>query len=640
LARCQLESLRRNPRLSSDLGQVLRELPVTLDQSYEQILDSIDKANREHARRLLQCLTVAIRPLRVEELAQVLAVDFDTVGRAGIRIPRGNSADQRAMPVLSAFSSLISIDSRVVQLSHFSVKEFLTSERLANSRRDVSRYHISLQSAHTTLAQACLGILLCLDDHSSRSSFGDFPLAQYAANHWDDHVRFERVSSDPRIRDSIEYFLDGNKSHWKAWHRLRDDIKSLSLSPGDSQVPLFHAAFYGLYGIVELLIAKHPQHVNPRSHSAASPLIAALIRSQFDVAELLYNHRAKVNFQDETRSTLLHVASQVPDHVAPVVEILEWLIEHGADVHARDENDKTPLHLAAEKGPLDTVRTLIMHKSDIKARDRDGRTPLHVAVDRQSLEVVHTLIEHKANVNSRDKKGKTPLHVAVYRQHFDISRVLIEHKASVNERDEGGKTPLHLAAKREHPDIARMLIDHRAHVNEGDDEGMTPLHVAVHHGRHNVVQTLIKHNANLNVRNNRGHTPLHVARDREHHDIAQMLREHSPHTKIQASLRRVTLNVDLDGEKSAVSSIAIRNVNGTTLQMRIHDMAHRPLFSSGCPPCVPNCLDLHPRRHRYYIYLIPFSAPFQFLTCLRKNSKSHKTNNVLLFMDYLLLAFL
>jgi ankyrin repeat protein len=531
--------LRRN--LSSDLGRVLRELPETLDQSYEQTLNSIDKANREHAHHLLQCLTVAARPLRLEELAQVLEVDFDAAGRAGT--PRVNSAD-RAMPVLSACSSLISIDSRVVQLSHFSVKEFLTSERIANP----TRYHISLQSAHTTLAQACLSVLLCLGDHSSRSSFGDFPLAQYAANYWDDHVRFESVSCDPRIRDTIEYFLDGNKPHWKAWHRLRDDNRSLSLSAGDFQVPLFHAAFYGLYGMVELLIAKHPQHVNPRSHSTASPLIAALMRSQFDVAELLYNHRAKINFRDETRSTLLHVASQIPDHVAPVVKILEWLLEHGADVHARDENDKTPLHHAAEKGHLDTVQTLIMHKSDIKARDRDGRTPLHVAVDRRFIEVVHMLIEHKANVNSRDKKGKTPLHVAVHRQHFDISRVLIEHKASVNERDEAGRTPLHLAAMWEHPDIAQMLIDHRANVNGGDDEGMTPLHVAVHHGRHHVVRTLIKHNANLNVRNSKGHTPLNVARDRDQHDIAQMLREHSTRIKIQASLGRVALSVELDGE--------------------------------------------------------------------------------------------
>jgi hypothetical protein len=238
LACCQLELL-RHP-LSPDLQGVLRKLPETLDQSYEQILNSIDKANREHAHRLFQCLTVVVRPLRVEELAQVLAVDFDAAGRAGI--PRVNSAtDQQAMPVLSACSSLISIDSGVVQFSHFSVKEFLTSERFANSRGDVSRYHISLQSAHATLAQACLGVLLCLDGLSSGPYVADFPLAQYAANYWDVHVLFKGVSS--RIRDTIEYFLDGDKPHWKAWHRLCDAEKCPPTCADYFPAPLFYAAF-------------------------------------------------------------------------------------------------------------------------------------------------------------------------------------------------------------------------------------------------------------------------------------------------------------------------------------------------------------------------------------------------------------
>ena len=43
---------------------------------YERILKKIKRPNRDHARHLLQC-PVAIRPLQVEELAEVLAVDFD-----------------------------------------------------------------------------------------------------------------------------------------------------------------------------------------------------------------------------------------------------------------------------------------------------------------------------------------------------------------------------------------------------------------------------------------------------------------------------------------------------------------------------------------------------------------------------------
>jgi hypothetical protein len=79
---------------------------------------------------------------------------------------------------------------------------------------------------------------------------------QYAANYWDVHVLFKGVSS--RIRDTIEYFLDGDKPHWKPWHRLCDAEKRPSPHPAYCPTSLFYAVFYGLYDIVEHLIAKHP----------------------------------------------------------------------------------------------------------------------------------------------------------------------------------------------------------------------------------------------------------------------------------------------------------------------------------------------------------------------------------------------
>jgi hypothetical protein len=128
------------------------------------MLREIKKPNRDHARRVLQCLVAAIRPLRVEELAEVLAVDFDDAGVPKLK-PNWRWEDQE-QALLTSCSSLITIvdtgDSRVVQFSHFSVKEYLTSARLATSSQDVSRYHIVLGPAHTILAQACLSVLLQL----------------------------------------------------------------------------------------------------------------------------------------------------------------------------------------------------------------------------------------------------------------------------------------------------------------------------------------------------------------------------------------------------------------------------------------------------------------------------------------------
>jgi len=203
---------------------ILDELPESLDETYERVLKSINKANRDHALRLLQSVTVAVRPLRVEELAEVLAVDFNSARNGGIPTlkPDWRWSDQH-QAVLSTCSSLIAIvddgDSQVVQFSHFSVKEFLTSDRLACSSADISRYHILLSPAHTILAQACLGVLLRLDEHIAKGNASEIPLAYYAARYWVGHAQFEDVSS--HIQDVMEYFFDAEKPHWVAWHCVR-----------------------------------------------------------------------------------------------------------------------------------------------------------------------------------------------------------------------------------------------------------------------------------------------------------------------------------------------------------------------------------------------------------------------------------
>jgi hypothetical protein len=155
---CQLEVLRKC--LPKNLRRILKELPKSLDETYQRILKEINNANQKEAHRLLQCLAVAYRPLRVEELAEVLALDIDAGG-----IPRFNANwrwEDHEAAVLSACSSLVSVvnddGSRVVQFAHFSVKEFLTSDRLA-SMKDVSQFH---HFQRTFPRDSCPGLFRCL----------------------------------------------------------------------------------------------------------------------------------------------------------------------------------------------------------------------------------------------------------------------------------------------------------------------------------------------------------------------------------------------------------------------------------------------------------------------------------------------
>jgi len=199
--------------LPGTIRRALDDLPKSLDETYERILFSIGEERWEYAQRLFQCLAVSFRPLCVDELAEVLAIQFD----AGT-LPDYDGTlrpEDSEEAILSTCSSLVTIvnvnGSPVVQFSHFSVREYLTSERLANARKALSRYHILPGSAHIVLAQASLGVLLALDDEVDKHRVKEFPLALYAARYWVDHAQVENVSSS--IEDAMKLLFDCTKTH-------------------------------------------------------------------------------------------------------------------------------------------------------------------------------------------------------------------------------------------------------------------------------------------------------------------------------------------------------------------------------------------------------------------------------------------
>ena len=274
---------------------------------------------------------MACRPLRVEELAEVLAFDLTE----GVPKPiSGWRWEDREEAVLSACSSLVSVLNddgfRVVQFSHFSVKEFLTSERLRSYTEAESRFHIPIEPSHTILAQACLGVLLCVDEHTAKGRAKAIPLVQYAAEYWHQHARIGRVES--KIADTMDCFFDSDKPHFSTWVRLQGN-QNLGIPPTitqsndilDSVFPLCVAAGNGFRGLVERLIIKHPHQVSHSDGTFGTPLHALAIGGgDVKVAQLLFEHGANINSQTPDYQTPLHIASRLGH-----LEIEKWLLERG-----------------------------------------------------------------------------------------------------------------------------------------------------------------------------------------------------------------------------------------------------------------------------------------------------------------------
>src|SRR6267142_3631226 len=336
-ADCQLKYLVDcNP---ADIQHALETLPDTLDETYERALREIKEAKWKYARRLLLCIAVASRPLQVEELAEVLAFDFD-VGP----IPKFCEDLRLQNPVqavLSTCSTLVSVvkvgNSKVVQFAHFTVKEFLTFDRLAEKDDAISRYRISMIDAHALLAQACLGILLHLDKDVTRDGLKNFPLGGYAAEHWPEHARFEGVSEN--VAEGMQQLFDRRKHHLAVWLWMydptlsfwRQDDKSdiVQLSPRGT--PLHYAAFCGLQGPVKALAIENSEDVNSRSFDKKlMPLHLALQEGHLEVAQILVEHDADMAAQTEDGRSPVHMVSR-QGHVE-LVRLM--LIKNGAIVEA------------------------------------------------------------------------------------------------------------------------------------------------------------------------------------------------------------------------------------------------------------------------------------------------------------------
>jgi hypothetical protein len=466
---CQLDALRQC--LPSSVRPTLAELPESLDETYERIVKDIKKGNHADAYRMLQCLVVAIRPLSVAELAELLAFDFDASATKG-GIPQLNPKwrwEDHEQAVLSTCSSLITIvpadDSPVVQFSHFSVKEFLLSDRLATSAKDISRYHIALEDANTLIAKACLGVLLRDPVDESDAATASSPLALYAAEHWVAHAKVENVTS--LIRKGIEFLFHPERPYFSAWiklHNAGNDHWNRQLE-GKIQrkaAPLYHAAFHGFYETVERLALKYPQYVNAISGLAG---------------------------------TALHAASATGD-----VEVVRLLLKCGADVDARGVVNLSPLHIAVDRKHLQVVKCLLDHGADTNCQPDHHMSPLRLAGAKGNLEIVRALLEHDADLNFRDEGDWTLIHYACYYYYPNgdsLVRLLLAHGADPNTRDNKRRTPLHLASFDEFGtaapfrlEIARILLAYGANVDAEDELGTTPLQVALAGGQAELVQLL------------------------------------------------------------------------------------------------------------------------------------------------------
>jgi len=380
---CQLETLQHCLNLPV-LRKALNSLPKTLDDTYARILCNIPEDHSQHAVRILQWLTYSERPLRIIELAETVAVNVN--GNPWFQEEERFPEPQE---ILKICSSLVIVEKGsknldhdtdsesdyerddegvaerggkippTVRLAHFSVKEYLVSERIQGNQ-SAAKYAIEETSAHESIAAVCLAYLLQFDqyDFLTREIVKEFPLALYAARNWTRHAR--KLGKDLGSVQVLGHELClVQKEAYVNWLRLYDATCSYSIIKTDLSIdsagpptPLYLMSWDGVSGMVRYLVDLGA-NVNNQGGFYGDVLRAASYKGHESVVQLLLSGGADVNAQGGTFGNAL-VAASWTGKEAVVQLLLKW----GAEVNAQDVIHGDALQAASERGH-DTVVGLL-----------------------------------------------------------------------------------------------------------------------------------------------------------------------------------------------------------------------------------------------------------------------------------------
>ncbi|KAL5325365.1 hypothetical protein ACEPPN_006490 [Leptodophora sp. 'Broadleaf-Isolate-01'] len=455
---CQLDVLRKCLKVDA-LRKALKSLPKTLDETYDRILRSIDEDYSQDAFRILQWLVYSARPLRIEEMVEVIAIDTEQSQFN----PENRLPDPRdLLTICSSLVTTISVtaegndgasnETTELRLAHFSVKEYLISDRIRNG----STFQYDMQSGgEEEIAQSCLKYLLHFQRGVlSSGNLNTFPLARYAAEYWCYHFRAMKYSNQA-TKLSMQLFQG---DVFKNWIRLFDPDKPWQGSDIERDIannasPLYYASREGLFEPVSLLLGTGAD-VNAQSGEYGNALQAASIRGHEAIAALLVEKGANVNAQGGAHGNALQAAS-IRGHEA----IAALLVEKGANVNAQGGAHGNALQAASIRGHEAIAALLVEKGADVNAKVGYYGSALQAASATGQEAIAILLIEKGADVNAQGRRYGNALHAASRGGHEAIVALLLEKGANVNAQGGYYGNALQAASARGHEAIMALLLE-------------------------------------------------------------------------------------------------------------------------------------------------------------------------------------
>ncbi|XP_078079053.1 ankyrin 3b [Mustelus asterias] len=278
--------------------------------------------------------------------------------------------------------------------------------------------------------------------------------------------------------------------------------------------------------------------VNRTTESGFTPLHIAAHYGNINVATLLLNRGAAVDFTARNDITPLHVASKRGN-----ANMVKLLLDRGSQIEAKTRDGLTPLHCAARSGHEQVVEMLLDRGAPILSKTKNGLSPLHMATQGDHLNSVKLLLHHDVPVDDVTNDYLTALHVAAHCGHYKVAKVLLEKKANPNAKALNGFTPLHIACKKNRIKVMDLLLKYGASIQAVTESGLTPIHVAAFMGHANIVTQLMQRGASPNTTNVRGETALHMAARAGQADVVRHLVQNGAQVEAKAKDDQTPLHI-------------------------------------------------------------------------------------------------
>ena len=444
---CQLETLEKCIKPAA-LRQALKRLPRTLNETYERILGGIDIEHIGDVLKILQWLLYSQRPLRLKELAEVLAIDDDLLSF------RPENRLRHPTDLLRICSSLVShypfddqsatpttILDTEIRLAHSTVREYLLSRPSLTG--EVNTSCLAELQAQGMMAKSCLAYLLhskgahckqCVGmvvkiDEESKCVDEDFPFRTYAARYWLTHA----IPTDNASQELVKLLFTDQHAFGQWLHLYNPDGRG----------------------------KRSWSHINPSNPIAPAipgkPLYYASLLGFVDVVVALLEHGPGIEFFDGFYGSAIGAAA-AQGHA----DILTILLDHelGHSLQGLDKSAgffENPLYAAVYNGFPDCTRLLIEAGIDINGHSSSttmqGAGPGAIEFESDD-EVLQSASASKVPPGAHDRDA--PILVAAERGHLEVARVLVEQGANLSVTGHYGNV-LESAAKNGHADIALYL---------------------------------------------------------------------------------------------------------------------------------------------------------------------------------------